>query len=124
MPSFNSAIRPFVDVELTQSWHALRRGAHAASFRQLERAHVLGQSSTDQYVRVHVHMLVWGVRARNFSEVAVQLLRIAGAATKTPFGMVRSSNTGGSNVSPVRRMAVPPDLAQIIAAARQGDRSL
>lgn len=120
MPSFNQAIRPFVSTELDEAWRALRQGTRTASFHHLERAHVLGQSSTYQHVRVHLHMLVWGLRVRDFREVAGQLLRIVGAATKTPFGMVPSGNTGGSDVSPFRPMPVSPELAQIIAAAQAG----
>ncbi|MGE4239564.1 DUF3703 domain-containing protein [Ramlibacter sp.] len=46
MPSFNQTIRPYVSAELTEAWCALRRGERASSFLHLERAYVLGQSST------------------------------------------------------------------------------
>ena len=60
-------------------------------------------------------MLTWAVQNRNPSEFAGQIMRIVGAATKTAMGLVPEGNTGGSNVSPFKRMAVPGDLAAIIA---------
>jgi hypothetical protein len=120
MPSFSQSIRPYVDAELRQAWRALRHGARGSSFRHLERAHVLGQASTYHHVRVHLHMLAWGVRTGRPREMAGQLLRILGAATKTPFGLVPVGNTGGSDISPVRPLPIPADLAGLIDRARQG----
>lgn len=88
------------------------------AFVHLERAHVLGQESTLQHVRVHWLMFLWGLRRRNARECLGQVLRIFGAATKTAAGLVPSGNTGGSNVSPFKPMPVPPDLAIIIEEAR------
>ena len=82
MPSYGRAIGPFVDAELREAWRAVRRNEFAAGFRHLERAHVMGQASTYQHVRVHVHMLAWGLSTRSARQTAGQLLRIAGAATK------------------------------------------
>lgn len=97
----------------------------AASFHRLERAHVLSQTSTWDHVRVHWHMLLWGLRQHDRREIAGQLLRIVGAATKTAFGLVPIGNTGGANVSPVKPMPVPHDLAAILAGAEpaRGERS-
>lgn len=119
MPSFSETIRPYVDAELSKARRSLGRGERDGSFRHLERAHVLGQLSTLQHVRVHLLMLRWALRTRARREVAGQLLRIVGAATKTPFGLVPTGNTGGSNVSPVKRLPIPTDLAESIASARQ-----
>ena len=63
-------------------------------------------------------MLLWGARQRRPRECVGQLLRLAGAATKTALGLVPHGNTGGANVSPFRRMHVPPDLAALIEKAR------
>ncbi|MCT8328883.1 DUF3703 domain-containing protein [Albidovulum sediminis] len=70
-------------------------------------------------VRVHWHMLRWGLRQRDAKEVAGQVLRIAGAATKTAVGLVPIGNTGGANVSPLKPMPVPEDLAKTLAATGQ-----
>ena len=76
----------------------------------MERAHVLGQSSTFEHVRVHYHMFAWGVRNRNYSEILGQILRLIGAAVLTPLGLIPKGNTGGSNISPFKSMPIPSDL--------------
>lgn len=115
--SFADNIRPFVDAEL----RAAREDA-ANGFAHLERAHVLGQASTREHVRVHWQMLLWAWRRRDVRESFGQVYRLVGAATKTFIGFVPMGNTGGSNVSPVKPMPVDPELAAIIEAARNGSR--
>jgi len=113
MSSFAVNIRPHVDAELRE---AMRDPQN--EFTHLERAHVLGQASTREHVRVHWRMLRWAWRHRDAREFAGQLLRIVGAATKTFIGLVPAGNTGGANVSAVRSMPLDPELAGIIARAR------
>ena len=113
MSSFADNIRPHVDAELNAAALDPEHG-----FAHLERAHVLGQASTREHVRVHWQMLRWAWRHRDAKEFAGQLVRITGAATKTIIGMVPSGNTGGSNVSAIRPMPVDPELAAIIEKAR------
>jgi hypothetical protein len=117
MSSFTQRIRPHVDRELAAARAADGAGDPGTAFRHLERAHVLGQASTVQHVRVHAHMLAWGLRHRRPREVLGQVPRIVAAATKTMV-WVRVGNTGGAGVSPLQPMPIPPDLAEIIAAAR------
>lgn len=62
-------------------------------------------------------MLVWGLRQRDMTEIAGQVLRIAGAPTKTALGLVPLDKTGGANVSPLKPMPVPADLAKILDTA-------
>jgi uncharacterized protein DUF3703 len=116
MSSFADNIRPHVDAELNAAARDPGQG-----FAHLERAHVLGQASTREHVRVHWHMMRWAWRHRDAKEFAGQLVRITGAATKTFIGMVPSGNTGGSNVSAIKPMPVDPELAAIIEKARSTD---
>lgn len=115
--SFATAIRPHVDEELRQSSLAHERGDEAIAFSHLERAHVLGQASTREHVRVHWRMLRWGIRQQQPREVLGQVLRIVGAATKTAFRLVPVGNTGGSNIHPFQRLPVPADLEVLIREA-------
>jgi hypothetical protein len=117
--SFGQLVRPFVQAELDAARQARAQHDAAAEFVCLERAHVLAQSDTMQHVRVHAAMLMWGVRQRRTGEIFGQLVRIAGAATKTMVGLVPRGNTGGTNVSAFRRMPVPPDLKRILDSTRQ-----
>ncbi len=106
-----------VEVELAAAEAHHREGRAAEAFGNLERAHVLGQASTFEHVRVHVRMLRWSVRERDIRETLGQMLRILGAASLSAFGMVPQGNTGGANVSAFRSMPVPAELASLLAAA-------
>jgi hypothetical protein len=119
MTHFTKRILPAVNAELEAACVATRQGDAAKAFKHLERAHVLGQASTVLHVRVHWRMFVWGLQQQSLREVLGQTLRLVGAATKTPFGLVPLGNTGGSNVSPVRPMPIPVQLQRLIDTARK-----
>ena len=74
--SFSRNIRPFVDAELCAAAPGGPR-----EFGHLERAHVLGQGSTREHVRVHWAMLRWAWRNRDARELLGQVVRLVGAAT-------------------------------------------
>ena len=116
MNTFSKNIRPIVSQEIAA---AARAESDSAGFMHLERAHVLGQASTREHVRVHFHMLVWAWRHRQAREFSGQLFRLLGAAMLTAIGMVPTGNTGGSNVSPFQKMAIAPDLADVITMAQR-----
>ena len=118
MNNFGRNIGPHVDAELAAAAAAQAQGQPAVAFTHLERAHVLGQASTRQHVRVHWCMFVWGLHQRSVRECLGQLFRIAGAATMTAIGLVPHGNTGGANVSPFKPMPVPADLDDRIQQAR------
>lgn len=107
----------FIDAEIAMAERLSEAGDAVGAFRHLERAHVLGQSSTYQHTRVHWLMLKHGVREKDGKEIAGQILRIGGAATKTPLGIYPKGNTGGANVNPLRPMPIEPDLAEILENA-------
>jgi pimeloyl-ACP methyl ester carboxylesterase len=121
--SYAAHIRPYVNAELLAA-QAADASDPPRAFHHLERAHVLGQSSTTEHVRVHYQMLAWGIRHKAPREIAGQIPRLFAAATKTPFGLVPHGNTGGANVSPFRPMPIASDLAATIAAARMAAGSL
>jgi hypothetical protein len=117
MSAFSKSIAPFVNAEIALANIAYGKNQTEQQFWHLERAHVLGQASTYQHVRVHVLMLLWGVQQINVKEVIGQCLRIIGAATKTVFGWVPSGNTGGANISPFKPLPIPSDLQVILRNA-------
>lgn len=118
MNTFNENISPHVDRELQRAAEVESGGQPSAAFVHLERAHVLGQASTFQHVRVHLQMFAWGWRHGRARECVGQILRIVGASTKTVFGLVPSGNTGGSNISPFKSLPVEPELAMLIRNAQ------
>ena len=62
-------------------------------------------------------MLRLSARQRQHREVAGQVLRLVGASTFTALGFVPSGNTGGSNISALRRLPIPEDLQRLIDTA-------
>ena len=80
---------------------------------------MLGQAATVEDVRVHWRMFLWATRHRKTDEAAVQLWRLVAAALLTDVGLVPKGNTGGANVSSLRRMPVPHDLQLVINPARR-----
>ena len=119
MSTFAQRIRSYVRSELDAANRADARGQADTAFRHLERAHVLGQATTIEHVRVHGCMLLWAIRHRRPGEAMGQVWRLAAASLLTAFGWLPDGNTGGANVSGFRRMPVPPDLQRILDATRE-----
>lgn len=117
LTKFTRSISADVQAELILACQARNQGDASSEFRHLENAHVLGQASTYWHVKVHVLMLRWAVRNSALAELWGQIIRVVGAATKTPFGLIPKGNTGGSNVSPFKTMPIRPEHEQLIRNA-------
>ncbi len=107
-------LRELIAKEIELADDRLSVGAITEAFSHLERAHVLGQGITFEHTRVHWRMLKIGWQAKHWREIFGQLIRIVGAATKTPFGIYPSGNTGGSDVWFFKRMPIPDDLQKML----------
>lgn len=118
MTSFLTRIRPSVQAEFDSAASAEAQGHYVTAFQHLERAHVIGQPSTVEHVRVHWRMFRFALRNRRPGEAYGQAWRLAAASVFTPMGLVPTGNTGGADVSGIRRMAIPEDLQAIIDASR------
>ncbi len=121
MSEFGRRIRPYVEREIRAAYQAEAEGKPEVAFSHLERAHILGQTSTVEHVRVHWHMFLWSIRQRDVRECLGQLLRIVGASIGTALGLVPLGNTGGTNVKPFESMPIPPELAALIEKARASE---
>lgn len=117
MSRFVRRIRPSVQAELDAAQSANAAGDAERAFRHLERAHVLGQAATVLHVRVHWQMFCWAKGRRDAGEAIGQIWRAAAAAVFTWAGWVPQGNTGGTNVSGLRRMPIAPDLQRLINSA-------
>jgi hypothetical protein len=115
---FADKIKKFVEAEIAIAADCLKKDDTTTAFRHLERAHILGQAITFEHTRVHGLMLKIGWKTKDWREIFGQLFRIAGASTKTPFGIYPTGNTGGANVSPFKPMPVPDDLQTILRQAQ------
>lgn len=118
MSTFSIRIRPHVQAELAAANEAEARGEFHTAFQRLERAHVLGQASTREHVRVHWAMLRFALRNARTAESFGQAWRLVAAAIFTPLGLVPSGNTGGADVSGLRPMRLADDLRATLEAAR------
>ena len=118
---FTKNIMPYVNEELLLAGKARKLGLVDKEFQHLENAHVIGQESTFLHVKVHGLMLLWGYRNNSPKEMFGQMLRIAGAATKTAMGLVPQGNTGGVNVSPFKVMPIQSKHQAMINLAKGSD---
>jgi hypothetical protein len=100
--------------ELAAGYAAMKSGDLDEAFRRFERAHILGQRSTRLHLRAHVAMLKVARRRGDRRELLGQLTRIVAAALFSRL-WVPLGNTGGANVSALRKMPVPEDLKRILA---------
>lgn len=112
-------IKKFIDAEVAEAEKSIAENNLEQAFYRLERAHVLGQAITYEHTRVHFLMLKIGWKRKDWREIFGQIFRIAGASTKTPFGIYPQGNTGGANVSPFRPMPIPHDLQLILRETKK-----
>jgi hypothetical protein len=99
--------------ELDAGYASMNSGDLVEAFRRFERAHILGQRSTRLHVRAHVGMLRVARRRGDKREIIGQLKRIVAAALFSRI-WVPTGNTGGANVSALRKMPIPDDLKRIL----------
>lgn len=118
--TFSQKIASCVNSELAKAKHAKSVGDARLEFTHLERAHVLGQESTYWHVKVHFMMLAWALRNTSMREIIGQVVRIIGAIVVTPLGLVPIGNTGGSDISPFKKMPIDPKLELLIKKAKSG----
>lgn len=109
-------LTPYIREELRLAEAA--RGEPEKRFHHLEQAHVLGQYSTFWHVYVHLLMGMWAIEHHAFRELIGQVMRVIGAWTKTPFGLLPKGNTGGANISPFKRLPWSKTHEAIFAAVK------
>lgn len=108
--------------ELRQSEVASAAGRFDLAFAHLERAHILGQRHLRPHWQTHWRMLAIARQRGDGREIFGQLLRLAATPLGWLLGWVPIGNTGGANVSALRPLPLPPDLAALLppAAWHQG----
>ena len=88
------------------------------AWRQLERAHILGQPWFIQHTQVHWLMLKFGIKIKNKKEILGQLPRLLVGGIKSFVGKIPTGNTGGANVPPLKVMDIPDELKNIMKPYR------
>lgn len=113
------AVRDLIRSE-RRAFLAARRACDVeASWRALERWHILAQPSAVPHLRVHMTMLAFAVRTADMREVRGQFLRLLLAPLGNLTGRLPTGNTGRSDVSAFAPMPMPADLEA--ALSRSGD---
>ena len=84
------------------------------AFRHLERAHILGQRYFSPHLTTHWWMLKVAIRRTDGNEIRGQIIRMIAVVPGFLFYWVPTGNTGGANVSALKPMPIPQDLAQTL----------
>ena len=88
----------------------LERSKLQLAWRQLERAHILGQPWAVEHTHIHWLMLKFGFMIKDWHEILGQLPRLFVGGIKSFVGKIPIGNTGGANVPPLRSMEIPEDI--------------
>ena len=96
----------------------LAKANFQAAWRQLERAHIIGQPWFKQHTNVHWLMFKFGIKIKNRKEVLGQVPRLLVGGVKSFVGVIPIGNTGGANVPPLQAMEIPEDLKKIMKPYR------
>ena len=112
------ALLPAFRKELAEASAAFESRDLRASWRHLERAHILGQPDPVAHTWVHWKMLVFGFQTKNATEVCGQLPRLFFGGVKSFVGTIPTGKTGGANVPPLKPMDIPKDLLDRIQEAK------
>ena len=107
----NPKLRAAYDAEMTIARTLYRERDYDRCLAHLERAHILGQRNYIPHVVNHWWMLKAGWRKGDAQEVLGQIVRIIGSAGSL-VGAVPLGNTGRANVSAIKPMPIPEDLAR------------
>lgn len=108
-------LRKAFEDELANARRAEQNAQLGASWRHLERAHILSQRDAGAHVHVHLLMLAFGYRRRDAHEVMGQVARLCVAAPGSWLGRAPVGNTGGANVGIFKPMPIPEDLQRLLA---------
>jgi hypothetical protein len=107
-------LRTHFDGELKMYKAKLGEGELQTAWRQLERAHIIGQPWAVEHTYVHWLMLKFGFRIKNSKEILGQIPRLLVGGVKSFVGKIPVGNTGGANVHPLRPIEIPHDLQQLL----------
>lgn len=100
--------------ELNKYENEILKGNLELAWRQLERAHILGQAWTKEHTHVHWLMLKFGIKIKNKKEIFGQLPRLILGGVKSFVGVIPTGNTGGANVPGLKPMEIPEDLQEML----------
>jgi hypothetical protein len=110
----NQAVKPHINSKLKDYRDAISNSDERQAFAALEDAHVIGQHTTYYHCLIHYKMLQHALRDKDWRAIFGQIIRIIGAATKTAIGLIPTGNTGGTNISPFKRLPISTENQAIL----------
>ena len=81
--------------EITESQSLFNQNEILASWKKLERAHVIGQPWAVEHTFSHWKMLIFAFKIKEFKEILGQLPRLFIGGIKSFIGEIPTGNTGG-----------------------------
>lgn len=99
---------------IEQANAAEQRSDLDSAFAALERAHILAQRYLFAHIYTHWRMLKVGIKRQDVREMFGQVVRMLAIVPAYLVGWVPMGNTGGSNVSALRPMSLPADIAPLL----------
>lgn len=108
-------LKKYVTDELLKSKETFIKGNLQASWRHLERAHILAQAYPIEHSQTHWQMLLFAFKIKSTKEILGQIPRLLVGGIKSFVGEIPVGNTGGANVPPLKPMEIPKDLKLILS---------
>jgi hypothetical protein len=87
------------------------------AWSHLDRAHLLAQAYPVEHTYIHYKMLQFGIKINSRKEIIGQIPRLLVGGIKSFFGQIPTGNTGGSNVSPWKKMPIDIEINEIFKKA-------
>lgn len=110
----NPALKTAFARELAAADAAEKSGDTRIAFAHLERAHIVGQRYFLTHLFAHFRMLRIALHRRDGRETRGQILRLLAVIPGYLLGWVPKGNTGGANVSALKPMPMPKDIAPLL----------
>lgn len=109
-----SGVKLHFEMELEFSRIQFRNGNLLASWKHLERAHILGQAWPIQHTIAHWRMMRFALKMKNGKEIIGQIPRLLVGGVKSFVGEIPVGNSGGANVPALMPMEIPDDLSEVL----------
>lgn len=112
-----TSLKKFYQIEIDAYQLNLEIGHLWGAWHHLERAHVIGQAYPIEHSLVHWKMLLFGIKIKSYREILGQIPRLLVGGVKSFVGKIPVGNTGGSNIPPLKSLAISDDILAMFKQA-------
>lgn len=112
-----TSLKKFYQIEIDAYQLNLVIGNLSKAWSHLERAHVIGQAYPIEHSLVHWKMLLFGIKIKSYREILGQIPRLLVGGVKSFVGKIPVGNTGGSNIPPLKSLAISDDILAMFKQA-------